>query len=261
MKQIYKVPSLCLLAAILICAAGCGGKSSRSTVELLTDGTRLAKEGKWKKAYDYAAAATKKEPGNISAQLLLALTLEKTDKLSRAREAARKAVELEPENFMARYTLGRLYAADGKTWQDAVVQLREAYRLNPRDVSVLILLADVYFNMNSADAVSCYNEIITRHPAFMANKQNAAAVWNQLAVIYARRNMDREAASCIRQAYSLDAENPHILLNFGIFWEKIKRPDRAPAYYSKYLEVTSKNPELAPKHEKVKARIAKIAGR
>lgn len=261
MKLMSKVPPLCLTAAIMIWCAGCGGNSSRSTAELLNDGTRLAKEGKWKKAYDHAAAAAQKEPGNVSAQLLLALTLEKNNKLPRAREAARKAVEIAPENFMARYTLGRLYATDGKTWQDAVVQLREACRLNPRDVSVRILLADVYFNMNSPDAVSCYNEIITRHPAYMENKQNAAAIWNQLAVIYARRNMNLEAASCIRQAYSLAPENPHILLNLGIFWEHIKRSDRAIPYYRKYLEVTSKNPELAPKHAKINARIAKITGR
>ncbi len=262
MKLTLKILPFCLMGALLIsCGNGCSGKSSLSTTELLNTGTRLAKEGKWKKAYDYAAVAVKKEPSNVSAQLLLALSLENNGKLSRARETARKAVELGPENFMARYTLGRLYAADGKTWQDAVVQLREAHRLNPRDVSVLLLLADVYFNMNSADAVSCYNQIITRHPEFMANKQNAAAVWNQLAVIYTRRNMDREAASCIRQAYSLAPENPHILLNFGVFWEHIRRADRAVAYYRKYLEVTSKNAELAAKRAKIDARLAKITGR
>ncbi len=262
MKYILKpLLFICMITAIAILNSGCSGTSSKSTVELLQTGTFLAKEGKWKKAYDYAYAAAKKEPTNISAQILLALTGEQIKKMPQALDAARKAVQINPDNFMAQYTLGRLYAKDSKTRQEAIEPLRIAQELNPRDVSVLLLRADVYFQLNSLDyAVNCYNEIITKHPNFLQSKINKAAIYNQLAVIYTKSNMDTHAAQCIKYAYNMAPDNPHILLNFGVFWEHIKRNERSIAYYKKYLEVTSQNKELADKHKKVNARIAKLSG-
>lgn len=261
MKRFYNITmSLFITVLVILFACGCDRLSSKSTAELLTTATMLARDGKWDKAAERARAAVKKEPGNISAQLLLALTCENTGKRAQAIEAALKAVEIDEDNFLAQYTLGRLYVQDGKL-QDSLKPLLTANKLNPREAGVLVLLADVSMRMNAFNnAINYYNTIIRNHPEFMANKLNASAIWNQLAVIYTRRNMIREAAASFRESYTLAPENPHVLLNFGIFFEHIKRGDRALAYYRKYLEVTSKNPELAPKQEKIKGRIAKITG-
>ncbi len=261
MKRFSNI-TMAVFAAVLVISltSGCDRLGSKSTAELLTTGTMLAREGKWEKAGDHAKAAVKKEPGNISAQLLLALTCENTGKRAQAIEAAIKAVEINEDNFLAQYTLGRLYVQDGKL-QDSLKPLITANKLNPREVGVLVLLADVSMRMNAFNnAINYYNTIIRNHHEFMNNKVNASAIWNQLAVIYTRRNLVREAASSFKESYTLTPENPHVLLNFGIYFEHIKQSKRALAYYNKYLEVTSKNPELAPKQAKVKERIAKIAG-
>ena len=261
MKRFTFLILMVLAMVPFIFIGGCSRLSSKSTAELLGEGLKLATAGKWEKAHKYAKAAVRREPNSQYTQLFFAFTSEHNQNKAQALTAAENAVEFAPNNFIAQYTLGRLYNEQNKV-QDAVKPLLEAYKLNPSDPYNILLMAEVYRKMNvSKDAIDYYNQLIRNHPSFMADKENAAWVWNQLAVIYAESNNIRYAASCLKQAYTLAPENPQVLLNFAIFLDRIKRGDRAVAYYQKYLELTTKNQALMAKHELIKQRIAVFASR
>ncbi|MDD2478739.1 MAG: tetratricopeptide repeat protein [Victivallaceae bacterium] len=239
--------------------SGCSRLSSKDTAELLNEGLRLATSGKWDKAHKYASAAVKRDPNSQYTQLFLAFTSEHNQKKAQALTAAENAVEIAPNSFIAQYTLGRLYNEQNKV-QEALKPLLEAHNLKPSDPYNILLLAEVYRKMNAAGtAMNYYNKLIRNHPTFMADKANAAWIWNQLAVIYTGLDNNRNAASCLKQAYTLAPQNPAVLLNFAIFLERIKSGNRAVAYYREYLKLTEKDQALAEKHELVKKRISALA--
>lgn len=261
MKRLLFLILMILAMMPVVFIGGCSRLSSKNTVELLSEGIKLAISGKWEKAHKYAKTAVKREPNSQYTQLFFAFTSEHNLNKAQALTAAESAVEIAPNSFIAQYTLGRLYNEQNKV-QDAVKPLLEAYKLNPSDPYNILLLGEVYRKMNaSGTAIHYYNQLIRNHPSFMTDKENAAWVWNQLAVIYTDSNNVRSAASCLKQAYTLAPNNPQVLLNFAVFFDKIKRGDRAVAYYQKYLELTTKNHALTEKHELIKKRISVFASR
>ncbi len=254
-KYTVLIASIVSVAAMLVFLSSCNQTSSMTTVELLNQATESAMAGKWSKTLKFAKVAVEREPANTPAFILLAMAYENTGKNELAMEAARKAVKLEPDNFLARYTLGRLYAIDQNKLQDAVEPLLRALKLRPNDPDTLVLLADCSQKLNLTKTVDYYSQLIAL-PAF--NKHYEP--WNQLGIYYAEKNSLRNAAICFNQAYSLAPDNHMVLLNFGIFFDKyVRKPERALNYYKKYMEVTANNPEMEQKKQEIKARIKDLS--
>jgi tetratricopeptide (TPR) repeat protein len=249
--------SIAMVAGMLVFLAACNRMSSMTTTELLDQAADAAQSGKWSKTLKFAKVAVEREPANTPAFILLAMAYENSGKTEQAIEAARKAVKLEPDNFMAQYTLGRLYAIDQNKLQDAVEPLLRALKLRPNDPDTLVLLADCCQKLNLPKTPDYYNLIVTL-PAF----KNRYEPWNQMGVYYAEKGNLRNAALCFSQAYNIAPENHMVLLNFGIFFDKyIRKSDRALKYYQKYMEVTAKNPEMEQKKQEIKARIKDLTGK
>ena len=249
--------SIISIAAMLVSLSACSRTSSMTTTELLDQATDAARSGNWKKTLKFAKVAVEREPANTPAFILLAMAYENTGKNEQAIEAARKAVKLEPDNFMAQYTLGRLYAIDQNKLQDAVEPLLRALKLRPGDADTLVLLADSSQKLNLPKTTDYYNQIVAL-PAFKKRYEP----WNQLGVYYAEKGNLRNAAACFSQAYTMAPENHMVLLNFGIFFDKyVRKPDRALKYYQKYVEVTARNPEMEQKKQEINARIKDLTGK
>ena len=245
------------VAAMLVFLSACNRMSSMTTTELLDKAAEAAQSGKWPMTIKFAKVAVEREPANTSAFILLAMAYENTGKSEQSIEAARKAVKLEPDNFMAQYTLGRLYAVDQNKLQDAVEPLLRALKLRPNDPDTLLLLADCSQKLNLPKTPDYYNLVVAL-PAFKKHHEP----WNQLGVYYAEKGNLRNAALCFSQAYTLAPENHMVLLNFGIFFDKyVRKPDRALKYYQKYMEVTANNPEIEQKKQEIKARIKDLTGK
>ena len=228
-----------------------------TTTELLDQATSAAQGGKWNTTLKFVKVAVEREPANAPAFILLAMAYENTGKNEQAIEAARKAVKLEPDNFLAQYTLGRLYAIDQNKLQDAVEPLLRALKLRPGDSDTLLLLADCCQKLNLPKTPDYYNLIVAL-PAF----KNRHEPWNQLGVYYAEKGNLRNAAACFKQAYAIAPENHMVLLNFGIFFDKyLRQSERALKYYQRYMDITAKNPEMEQKKQEIKARIKDLTGK
>jgi tetratricopeptide (TPR) repeat protein len=254
-KYVVFAVSMSSVAMLLIFLSSCNKISSMTTNELLIQATESALEGKWSKTLKFAKVAVEREPANTPAFILLAMAYENVGKSELAMEAARKAVKLERDNFMAQYTLGRLYAIDQNKLQDAIEPLLRALTLRPNDPDTLVLLADCSQKLNLPKTTDYYSQLVALS-AF--NKRYEP--WNQLGIYYAEKNSLRNAAICFNQAYTLAPDNHMVLLNFGIFFDKyIRKPDRALNFYKRYLEVTANNPEMDQKKQEIKARIKDLS--
>ncbi len=256
-KYTVMTVSIASVAAMLVSLSACNRTSSMTTTELLDQATSAAQGGKWNTTLKFVKVAVEREPANAPAFILLAMAYENTGKNEQAIEAARKAVKLEPDNFLAQYTLGRLYAIDQNKLQDAVEPLLRALKLRPGDSDTLLLLADCCQKLNLPKTPDYYNLIVAL-PAF----KNRHEPWNQLGVYYAEKGNLRNAAACFKQAYAIAPENHMVLLNFGIFFDKyLRQSERALKYYQRYMDITAKNPEMEQKKQEIKARIKDLTGK
>jgi tetratricopeptide (TPR) repeat protein len=83
-------------------------------------------------------------PTNASAHLLYGRALDPQKNFEDVHHHLRKAVELDPRLFWARYSLGSFYLASERL-KPAEVQLREAAKLNPDHPQALLNLSTIYF--------------------------------------------------------------------------------------------------------------------
>ncbi|MFA7230527.1 MAG: tetratricopeptide repeat protein [Victivallaceae bacterium] len=259
MLKLFKNPVIATITflTILLFVSGCGRTSSMSTTELLDKATIYGSNGQWKYALKYAAAAADREPGNVSALILKAIACEYCGKDELALESARQAVKVSPDNFMAQYTLGRLYAQSNNKVQDAIAPLLRALAIKHNDQNAMILLARCSDRLNLDKTIEYYNSLATDQRITAGPE-----IWNQMGIYYATRNNLKAAAASFVRAYNASPDNNIVVLNFAIFLDRyMHNTSRAAKYYQKYLELTAKNPQLDKKRANIEQRIKVIASK
>jgi tetratricopeptide (TPR) repeat protein len=93
----------------------------------------LEKDGNWNLLVIHAMEWTRKQPGNADAWKKLSLGYVKLRQFGEALDAATKAVQLAPEDYLAWRNLGQLHVALQRP-ADALVAFERATALNGRDV-------------------------------------------------------------------------------------------------------------------------------
>jgi tetratricopeptide (TPR) repeat protein len=98
-----------LLVFISISFFSCKEKKYESNSVLLNKAKEAAhKNGEWEDAKSLAFKARKQDMNDPNARIMFALALEQCGDRDRAIEEIKVAVNLDPENFMAQYTKGRM---------------------------------------------------------------------------------------------------------------------------------------------------------
>ena len=126
-------------SALLLC--GCGKKISEN--ERLQNAVNDFNSGNLKNCSVQVAALLEKNPDNCPARLLQALLYEKNGDMDKAVDMASAAAREYPDSFAALYTSGRLLSAFPLQRRRAYETLENAHKLNPDDVSTLILLCNL----------------------------------------------------------------------------------------------------------------------
>ena len=148
MKKILLFTLVCASAMFVLC--GCG----RSTPEEnLVSAIRAAETGDWKNARKFADRAAAGAPDHVGALVMRAIACEKSGDFDQAMDSARRAANLDPGNFAAVYTLGRLYSLDPLRCADAVNTLVSALKLKPESTDARILICNVLGRMSSPAAL------------------------------------------------------------------------------------------------------------
>lgn len=229
MKTIITI--FCLLI-LLTGVAGCGG--ARDTDTMLQESAAMLEAGNYEDAVKLAAKAVNSAPGRADARLLYAIALERMGDLPGAVREAEEAVKAEPDLFVARYTLGRIYANSQRN-PEALQALGKALELRAGDRNTLILLANVSMRLAPSQAMK-YLAALNRDRALIAS----AAYKNQMGIgMLALRNL-RAGALSLREAQKREPSNPIYMLNLArVFDYYINDTRSAVQLYRKFQELAS----------------------
>ena len=226
----YTFPVFCFLLL-----TGCGEASPESAI---SRAAVLAQKGEWKKAAKIADRTARKHPELAAAHILRAVTHEQCGNRDIALDAAGRAAKLEPDNFIAQYTLGRMYAQDPARSSEAQRVLTRSLGLRRSNDAGRILLCNVVMDANLPNALS-YLGMISRIPGMT----ESAEYWNQRAVCYVRRGDLTNAEKSFLRAIRCDEKNPEIIINVARFYDGCMRHRRnAVKLYRSYLALTDADP-------------------
>lgn len=245
---------LFFLAGSLILLS-CTKPVTESNEELLKQAIdAAANKADWKKARSLSYEAAKRNPRDVNAHVMLAISLEQSGQTDTALAEVRKAVEIDPKHFMAQYTMGRMLF-EHERFADCVGPLTTANKLQPGNANVLLLLARCSTVLDLSQNAIKYYIHLAKHPQF----KNKPDPYNELGIIFAGKKDYQKAARCFSEAYKRAPDNHIVVLNLAIFCDYyLKIFPKAVAFYQKYQRLTSHNPALEPKRIKIKKRIERI---
>ena len=209
MKKILLFTLLCASVITVLC--GCGRATPE---ENLVSAIRAAETGDWKKARKFADRAAAGAPDHVGALVMRAIACEKSGDFDQALDSARRAANLDPGNFSALYTLGRLYSLDPLRYADAVNTLVSALKIKPDSADAKILICNVLSKMSSPAALR-YLVQLQKDKRFA----NDPGLHSQLGVIYARSGKLSPALQSLLKAYKADRDNLDVIFNAARFCE------------------------------------------
>jgi len=240
------------LIALLVLAAGCAPSTPD---ECLTRGSFRLREGKIAAAHKLALRAEKLAPENPNVLIFKAIVCERAGERDPALDAALRAVSANPENFIARYTLGRLYAQDPARATEALRELRQALRLKPGDTDTLIQLCNVSMTVNPSYA-RAFLQLLAATPA----GSTSPAVQNQLGILCCRRRDYTGAKQAFLQAGRNGSREPVVMLNLARFFDYHTDASKAAVkFYREFIRLSTGRDDLRPLRESASARLAAIA--
>ena len=239
--------------------AGCGDGSPE---QAMNKAVAFARNGEWGKAAKIADRLARRNPNLAAAHVLRAVTSERSGDRQSALDAARRAVEADPDDFVTQYTLARLYAAEPARSSEAEKALFRAWAKRVKDVRVKILLCNVAMESNSPRSFQ-YLRNLERVPEYA----HSAQLHNQFAVNYVRNRRYREAYNSFKKAMYWGKNDPAILLNAARFYDDCYHNRRLSRYigkkdvaalYKSYLDHAG---EDASGKVEAAARLSKIQGK
>lgn len=120
--------------------------------------------GDFQTAYLEAQRALKEKPEEVRMLLVSGLCLKFLNLRDRAQAVFRKAVEVDPDYFPARFQLGELYASQ-KLWEAAEEQYQTILNKQPENIDVLIRIGTVYWRQEKYDkAESFFLDLLEKFP-------------------------------------------------------------------------------------------------
>ncbi len=244
-----------MAAVLLLIAGGCG--KPRDVSELLNGAMREAAAGNLEEATRLAEKAADQAPDRLDALLLQAILLEKRGRLEAALRVALRAAEAHPDDFVAQYTLGRLYAADRNHAHEALVALGRAANLRPGDRNTLILLCNVHMMLDPAQAGKYLLSLARDRKLF-----DSAPYQNQLGLSQLRNRHYQAAGQAFLKACRKAPDEATYLLNLACCMDRYLGKSRvAVPLYQRYLDLAPATPESADTRRTVSARLRAIRGR
>ncbi len=98
-----------------------------------------------------------------------------------------------------------------KSYDKAIVNLKEAIKRNPKNIDILMLLADISFLINKLDDALRY------YLTLLKLDSNNPKVYENLGFIYYRQNKKKESYKSFVKANKLKPNSPNILKMLGLF--------------------------------------------
>jgi tetratricopeptide (TPR) repeat protein len=241
----------------------------------------LMRQGKRSEAAEVNSAILKENPNDNDARGLAATFLLDRGDIARALTELQSVVTRAPENFVARYHLGRAHGARGE-WEQARQQFAKAVELRPDYVLARLALAQLQVTRREFDAaLKSVNEILqidrqnvnarliesaalmglkkfgdSRQLLDQMLKTNTAApdVLYQLGVVNLAESKFKEAEDAFRRAYQLNPANSRGLMGVVETYMAQNRTDQA-------IQLLQGEAERAPNRTDYRVALGNLAAR
>ncbi len=239
---------------LLISISGCGKETASSDTLLRQAITLASKDGNWEESLEYAERAVNADSQNINALIMYALALEHSTQINKAKTELRKAISINPNNFMAQLSIGKLLY-QSRDYEGAYEYLTNAYKLDPNNIDALILFAQCSAKLQTVNTDQVFQKL-----AKTEYYKNKPEIYNELGTYYAKANNLSKAAQNLTEAYKLAPNNPIIVVNLGVFCDKyLNKPKKARFFYRKFISLTDNNPAFQIQKQQVTSRIKQIS--
>jgi len=158
-----------------------------------------------------------------------ATLLARNGKFGQARERFAKLSEQYPDDFMIQYSLGIALMFEGN-YAQAEIQLIKITELNPSFVNVYDTLATLYERLGRLDQTyAMLDKLVSVNPdGAIADRARVRMDIIEGRLLLAEGN-EAEARVVLERAYKLMPDNPEILFNLGVLYEKREEWDRMAA--------------------------------
>ncbi len=241
----------------------------------------LMRQGKRSEAADRNAAILKADPNDNDAKGLAATFLLDKGDINRAIIDLQAVATRAPENAVARYDLGRAYAAQGK-FEEARQMFQKAIELRPDYLRARLALAELQVSRGEYEsALKTAQEILARDPgsvnamlietaALMGEKKfgesrsrlnamekaypNSPDVYFQLGVVDLAENKYKDAETSFQKSYQLNPANSRGLIG-------VVETDMAQNKTEDALALLQTEAEKAPNRLEFRIALAKTAVR
>jgi tetratricopeptide (TPR) repeat protein len=168
-----------------------------------------------------------------------------------ARESFQAALALKPEDPDLLYNIGQCYDHQGAN-DKAAKYYNDCLTRVPDHVACRFALAGVQARTGHlADATRMAQAWLASQPKLADPYALDGYLWHQAGYL-------REAQARLQQALQIDPQNTRALIELGLVYEALNRPDRAVVLYERVLE---KEPNQVDVGRRVNMLLAKGAGR
>jgi tetratricopeptide (TPR) repeat protein len=204
--------------------------------------------GKPRQALAQYEEARKHDPRATDIILKSAAVLQELGRNLEAIERARHALELAPQDALARAILGNAHLASGD-YDQAEAQYLIAIKLQPKFTYFWERLGELYVKTAPAKAVSVYRQILSRDPAHLVAHQKLAGLYKQenkpalaeyhWGFVALAGGRQREAIKHYRAALRHDPRLKGAYLDLATIYLKQKDTKAAAAAATKALDLDS----------------------
>jgi len=201
-----------------------------------------------------AEAASRLRPDYAPAYVFRAQLLETSNRLEEAMAQYRRAVEIEPENAMAQFGLGRLLLARGEI-QDALPHLLRARDLYDEAGAIHGALAQAYRQMGDMSSALRENRLasqltetipITDPIHYAMRKESVSSVAQLQRAIEADRAGDYETAEALyEELVRIRPDDPNVRARFG---DNLARQSKLGPAKEQYEAALAVDPQLGSAH-------------
>ncbi len=240
---------------LMVCFCGCSSEKDDVNI-MLNLSVQQAKSEQWKNTLNLAQDALKIDKNNTDALLIKAVAAENLGDWATAVDSALLAVKINPDNFVALYTLGRLYSLDNSRLSDAISYLEKAHKINPDDADTLVLLSNCAIKLKSKKSVMYLNRLSNVNGAYATD----ADYCNMLgcANVFNNRFADAGKNFIFANKYS-SSKDPIIAYNLAVFFDTYNgKRQNAVAFYKIFLNLVGNKAEFAEMKQNVQSRLKKI---
>src|SRR5262245_42397634 len=142
----------------------------------------------------------------------------------------KKAIELDPKNMQTYIDLARAYfASNDPTAAEAT--LKQALKIDPRSLGILVALGDFYATTGKPDQA----EIMYKQALEIAPENES--IYVQFSAFYQRYNKLAEAEAILQKQASIKPQDAKPQIYLGDFFTWIGQPDKALASYKRATEL------------------------